>query len=168
MDPYGNDGLILTGKSADYMGVEGKMRYEARIKAIPEGGTMKTDDVNLIIENANSVTLYFAAATNFVNYKDVSADQHQRVTNYFKAIENKNYNSILTSAIADHKKYFDRVSLQLPNTRQFFFTNTGTGEKNSNRTRSFYGCIELSVWQVPDDWFFKARYRTRQPAGNLE
>jgi alpha-L-fucosidase 2 len=116
MDPYGNDGLILAGKSADYMGVEGKLRYEARIKAMPEGGTMKTDDVNLIIENANSVTLYFAAATNFVNYKDVSADQHQRVTNYFKAIENKNYSSILTSAITDHKKYFDRVSLQLSNT----------------------------------------------------
>ena len=120
MDPYGNDGLILAGKSADYMGIEGKLRYEARIKAIPEGGTMKTDDVNLIIENANSVTLYFAAATNFVNYKDVSADQHKRVTNYFKAIENKNYNTILTSAIADHKKYFDRVSLQLSNTANSF------------------------------------------------
>ena len=85
MDPYGNDGLILTGKSADYMGVEGKMKYEARIKAVPEGGTMKTDDVNLIIENANSVTLYFAAATNFVNYKDVSADQHQRVDKLFQS-----------------------------------------------------------------------------------
>ncbi|MFZ1371103.1 MAG: glycoside hydrolase family 95 protein, partial [Ferruginibacter sp.] len=120
MDPYGNDGLVLTGKSADYMGVEGKMRYEARIKAVPEGGTIKTDDVNLIIENANSVTIYFAAATNFVNYKDVSADQHQRVTNYFKAIENKNYNTMLTAAVADHKKYFNRVSLQLSNTPNSF------------------------------------------------
>lgn len=120
MDPYGNDGLILAGKSADYMGVEGKMRYEARIKAIPEGGTMKTDDVNLIIENANAVTLYFAAATNFVNYKDVSADQHQRVTNYLQAIENKNYTGILSAAVADHKKYFDRVALQLSNTPNSF------------------------------------------------
>ena len=122
MDPLDNDGLILTGKSADYMGVEGKLRYEARLKALPEGGSMKTDDVNLIIENANSVTLYFAAATNFVNYKDVSADQHQRVTNYFKAIENKNYNTVLTAAIADYKKYFDRVSLQLPNTKNSFLS----------------------------------------------
>ncbi len=120
MDPYGNDGLILTGKSADYMGVEGKMRYEARIKALPEGGTMKTEDVNLIIENANSVTLFFAAATNFVNYKDVSADQHQRVNNYLNAIENKNYNSIFTAAVTDHKKYFNRVSLQLSNTKNSF------------------------------------------------
>jgi len=122
MDPYGNDGLILTGKSADYMGIEGKLRYEARIKAIPEGGSMKTDDVNLLIENANSVTLYFAAATNFVNYKDVSADQHQRVTNYFTAIENKNYKTILESAVADYKKYFGRVSLQLPNTKNSFLS----------------------------------------------
>lgn len=37
MDPYGNDGLVLTGKSTDYLGVAGKMRYEARIKAVPEG-----------------------------------------------------------------------------------------------------------------------------------
>ncbi|MGB3154476.1 MAG: glycoside hydrolase family 95 protein, partial [Chitinophagaceae bacterium] len=73
MDPYGNDGLVLTGKSADYMGVEGKMKYEARIKAVTEGGTVKTAGVDLIIENATAVTLYFAAATNFVNYKDVSA-----------------------------------------------------------------------------------------------
>ena len=120
MDPYGSDGLILTGKSADYMGVEGKLKYEARIKAIPEGGSMKTDDVNLIIENANSVTIYFAAATNFVNYKDVSADQHQRVNDYFKAIENKTYNSMLTAAVADYKKYFDRVSLQLPKSKNSF------------------------------------------------
>lgn len=120
MDPYGNDGLILTGKSADYMGVEGKLRYEARIKAIPDGGTIKTDDVNLIIENANSVTLYFAAATNFVNYKDVSADQHQRVDNYFNAIENKTYHTILANAVADYKKYFTRVSLQLFNTENSF------------------------------------------------
>jgi alpha-L-fucosidase 2 len=107
MDPYGSDGLVLPGKSADYLGVEGKMRYEARIKAVPEGGIMRTDDVNLVIENANSVTLYFAAATNFVNYKDVSADQHQRVNAYFNAIENKNYQQIFTSAVADYKKYFD-------------------------------------------------------------
>ena len=120
MDPYGNDGLILTGKSADYMGVEGKIKYDARIKAVTDGGTTKTDDVNLVIENANAVTIYFAAATNFVSYKDVSADQHQRVNNYFKAVENKNYNTVLDAAVTDYKKYFSRVSLQLPNTANSF------------------------------------------------
>ncbi len=65
--------------------------------------------------------LYFAAATNFVNYKDVSADQHQRVDAYFKGIENKKYTAVFEAAIADHKKYFSRVSLNLPQYRKFFF-----------------------------------------------
>jgi alpha-L-fucosidase 2 len=120
MDPFGTDGLVLTGKSADYMGIEGKLRYEARIKAVPEGGNIRTDGVDLIIENADAVTLYFAAATNFVNYKDVSADQHQRVDAYFKGIEHKKYADVFDAAIADHKKYFNRVSLHLPQTENSF------------------------------------------------
>ncbi len=124
MDPYGQDGLVLRGKSADYMGVEGKIRYEARIKAVAEGGSVKTDGVDLIIENADAVTLYFAAATNFVNYKDVSADQHLRVNDNLKVIANKNYSSILSSALEEHKKYFGRVSLQLPNGSNSFLPTT--------------------------------------------
>ena len=120
MDPYRSDGLVLTGKSADYMGVEGKLRYEARIKAVPEGGSMRTEGVDLIIENADAVTLYFAAATNFVNYKDVSADQHQRVNDYFKKIEQQSFNTILSAAVADHQHFFDRVALNLPVTANSF------------------------------------------------
>ena len=59
MDGAGTDELVLTGKSADYMGIEGKVRYEAKLKAVPEGGVMKLDDATLVIENANSVTLFF-------------------------------------------------------------------------------------------------------------
>jgi alpha-L-fucosidase 2 len=122
MDTYAKDGLILTGKSADYLGIEGKLRYEARIKAVNEGGTINTEGVDLNIENANAVTLYFAAATNFVNYKDVSANPHQRVDSYFKQIESKSYKAIFDVALMDYKKYFDRVSLKLPTTENSFLS----------------------------------------------
>ncbi len=114
MDPIGNNELILTGKSADYMGVEGKLKYEARIKVVNEGGTVKTQGVDLEVENADAVTIYFIAATNFINYKDVSADQHQRVENYLTAIEPKSFEKIKEAAIKDYKQLFDRVSLTLP------------------------------------------------------
>ena len=129
MDAYGKDGLILTGKSADYMGIEGKLKYEARIKAVTEGGTLNTEGVDLIIENANAVTLYFAAATNFVNYKDVSANPQQRVEAYFKQIENKSYKAILDAAVLDYKKYFDRVSLTLPITENSYLPTPDRIEK---------------------------------------
>ena len=46
--PVGNGrlGAMVFGKTDI-----GKIRYEARVKAFPENGTMKVDDVNLIINN---------------------------------------------------------------------------------------------------------------------
>jgi alpha-L-fucosidase 2 len=120
MDGHGTDELVLTGKSADYMGIEGKLRYEARLKAVPDGGTMKLDDIDLIIENANAVTLYFVAATNFINYKDVTGDYHAKVENYLKNIESKSYDNIRAAALKDYKSLFDRVSLTLPSTQNSF------------------------------------------------
>ena len=116
MDPLGDNQLKLTGKSADYLGIEGKLKYEARIKASQDGGTMKIEGTKISIENADSATLYFVAATNFVNYKDVSADEHKRVENMLTAIENYTYLNIKEKALQDYKKYFDRVTLKLPET----------------------------------------------------
>ena len=120
MDGAGIDELVLTGKSADYMGIEGKLRYEARLKAVPDGGIMKVNDAELIIENANSVTLFFVAATNFINYKDVSGDYHAKVEKYLTGIAGKSYGNIRESAVKDYKSLFDRVTLQLPSTQNSF------------------------------------------------
>ncbi|MFB9054657.1 glycoside hydrolase N-terminal domain-containing protein [Formosa undariae] len=116
MDGVGTDQLKLTGKSADYMGVEGRLRYEAQIKAHHDGGEMSRDDAILTIKNANSVTLYFVAATNFNNYKDVTGDQHKRVQDMLDHVAKKSYSAIKEDALTDYKKYFDRVTLTLPTT----------------------------------------------------
>ncbi|SHF76567.1 alpha-L-fucosidase 2 [Arenibacter palladensis] len=122
MDGLGNDQLKLTGKSADYLGVDGQLKYEARIKAIPEGGSMTLKGSRLKIENANAVTIYFVAATNFINYKDVSADEHARVEEMMAHLEGSSFTKVKQSAVEDHKKYYDRVSLTLPTTNNSYLT----------------------------------------------
>ncbi|WP_167613690.1 glycosyl hydrolase family 95 catalytic domain-containing protein [Maribellus sediminis] len=114
MDEVDEDGLMLNGKSADYLGIEGKLKYKVQLKAFSEGGTIRTEDDYLIIKNANAVTLCIAAATNFVNYKDVSADQNKRVANFLEGMKGKTYNEIAIASVADYQKYFNRVSLELP------------------------------------------------------
>ncbi|SMG21199.1 glycosyl hydrolase family 95 catalytic domain-containing protein [Arenibacter troitsensis] len=116
MDGIGNGQLRLTGKSADYLGIEGKLKYEAQIKAYPDGGIMEMDDTILSIKNADAATLYFVAATNFVNYKDVSADQKARVAEVLTKLDQNTYSKIKEDALTDYKSYFDRVSLTLPTT----------------------------------------------------
>lgn len=134
MDGAGNDELVLTGKSADYMGIEGKVRYEAKLKAVPEGGVMKLDDATLVIENANSVTLFFVAATNFINYKDVSGDHHAKVETYLKGIEGKPYNNIKNAAVKDYKSLFDRATLTLPSTQNSFLPTNERLKKITNES----------------------------------
>jgi alpha-L-fucosidase 2 len=120
MDGVAQDGLMVNGKSADYMGIEGAIRYKAQIRAFPEGGSMRVDDVDLIIENADAVTLAIVAATNFVDYKDVSGDQNQRVALYLKQIEGKTHESMFATAIENYQSLFKRVSLDLPKTDNSF------------------------------------------------
>ncbi len=83
----GEDEIFISGKSADYMGVEGKLRYEGRLKISPSGGSMKYHLTEMHIEKADEVILCFAAATNFVSYKDLSANPHEKVKQYYLSID---------------------------------------------------------------------------------
>jgi alpha-L-fucosidase 2 len=114
MDGEGENELVLTGKSADYMGIEGKLRYEGRLRVDAEGGELIRKGTRIHVNHANSVTLYFTAATNFNNYKDVSGDEKQRVQAYLEDINDTDYQTLREESIKDHQGLFNRVSLHLP------------------------------------------------------
>jgi len=120
MDGFGKDGLNLAGKSADYMGAEGRLRYVARLKAIPEGGSIEVKGYDLNIRDANAVTIFIAAATNFKNYTDVSGDQNKKVEMTLANLQGKTYDEIKKAHIEEHKKYFNRVSIDLGSTQNSF------------------------------------------------
>ncbi|HWK99674.1 MAG TPA: glycoside hydrolase family 95 protein [Parapedobacter sp.] len=120
MDGAGRDGLVVRGKSADYLGITGQIHYESRLQAVPEGGRMWVDGVDLHVGGADAVTLYVAAATNFVNYHDVSADQAARVADYFAGIDGKSFATIRDAHKADHEAFFGRVDIQLPATENSY------------------------------------------------
>lgn len=109
MDGYGNDGLILQGKSADYLGVEGKLRFQGRLKALSEGGTIQVNETDLKVSSADAVTLYIAAATNFVDYRDVSANPDKRVKAVLRAVIGKKFDKVKTAHIKEHQRLFRRV-----------------------------------------------------------
>ena len=116
MDGKGENELILTGKSADYLGIEGKLRYEARAQIHADGGTVERDGTRIKVANSNSVTILFVAATNFINYKDVSGNEKAEVQNYLENLDNKDYATIRKNTIEDYQSLFDRVELDLPST----------------------------------------------------
>lgn len=120
MDGVEQNGLVVRGKSADYLGIEGALRYRAELRAMPEGGHMEVEDIDLFVRDADAVTLVLVAATNFVNYKDVSGDPETRVASYLKQIQGKLPEELFASAVADYQSLFSRVTLELPETENSY------------------------------------------------
>ena len=116
MDGLPPDGLVVRGRSADYMGVTGALRYESRLKALPEGGTMSLEWDELSVAGADAVTLLIAAATNFVNYKDVGGDPRARVEAALAAPSGKAYETLKAAHLEEHRRLFRRAALTLPAT----------------------------------------------------
>jgi len=114
MDGLPPDGLVVRGKSADYMGVEGRLRYESRLRIFAEGGAMSLDWDELTVTNADAATLLMAAATNFVSYKDVGGDAAARVGAALAAASGKSFESLERDHVAEHRRLFRRASLALP------------------------------------------------------
>jgi alpha-L-fucosidase 2 len=112
--------LILKGISGDLEGLEGKVKFTALAKIVPENGSLATstsEGLNqLVVADADAVTIFISIATNFVNYRDLSADADKRASNYLQNVLQKDYKKIKDDHIAYYKQYFDRVKLDLGTT----------------------------------------------------
>lgn len=120
MDGEGGNELVVTGKSADYLGVSGQLRYEARLRARVQGGSVRVEGTDVVVEKADTVTLLICAATNFVNYKDVSGDAHQRVAAILQGVADKGYAALWEAHAASYEALFGRVRLRLPVGKQAY------------------------------------------------
>ena len=113
MDPLPPDGLILQGKNSTYLGIEGRLTYQARAKVVTKGGKIETGVKSLTVSDADEVTILIAAATSFVDYKDVSGDPAARVNKVMENIRDKFYDRIRSDHVTEHRRLFRRVELDL-------------------------------------------------------
>jgi len=94
------------------------MRYEYRVKAVATDGTVTTNPF-VVVENATDVTLYISIATSFNGYDkrpDTDGVDEDSLTNkYVEGAQNIDYNQLKTEHVADYRKYFSRVSLEITN-----------------------------------------------------
>ncbi|MGO9305778.1 MAG: glycoside hydrolase N-terminal domain-containing protein, partial [Candidatus Korobacteraceae bacterium] len=107
------DGLVLRGHNSSDQGIKGKLDYQARVRAIVEGGEVSTDYQELIVSRADAATLLISAATNFVNANDVSTEPETRALKYLADVGGKSYAEMRRDHVAEHQRLFRRVTLDL-------------------------------------------------------
>ena len=93
--------LTLEGTTAKAANnVPGKLNFIVNAKVSNEGGNVTANDTSLVVSNADAVTFHVAIGTNFVNYKDISANPQERVDAYMQ-----NATRTYEEALASHMEY---------------------------------------------------------------
>ncbi|HEU6449566.1 MAG TPA: glycoside hydrolase family 95 protein [Verrucomicrobiae bacterium] len=111
------DTLVMSGVNADANGIKGALKFQARVRILPKGGSAGLLTLmgagNLVVNHADSVTLLIAAATSYRNYHDTSGQPEKITKKQIAAASRKSFNDLRAATIAAHQKLFRRVELNL-------------------------------------------------------
>ena len=93
-------------------GIKAGLKAECRI-SVEADGKLERGVNSLMVKNATTATLYITAATNFVNYHDVSGNPVKKNNQTMSSLQGKSYKQLLNNHIKKYKEQYDRVSLTL-------------------------------------------------------
>ncbi|WP_127124559.1 glycoside hydrolase family 95 protein [Pseudoflavitalea rhizosphaerae] len=108
--------LEIAGTTIDHEGVTGKIKFKGLVRVKQEGGKLVSNDTALIVQGANSATIYISIASNFKHYNDLSGNEHERAAAALKKAAVFSYDAIRSAHIAAYRHYFNRVKLDLGHT----------------------------------------------------
>ncbi len=105
--------ISLSGITSTHERQKGKVKFNGRLTAKINGGKSIYKDGVLSVENATEAILYVSIATNFVNYKDISANETERAKTYLANALKANYTQAKRSHIDYFQQFMKRSSLDL-------------------------------------------------------
>ena len=105
--------LIMRCAGVEQEGIPAALRAECRVQ-VKSDGKLRATDSSIKVNAATKAVLYISAATNYVNYNDVSANESKRAATILKRATKRKYDDALQAHVTAYKKQFDRVALSLP------------------------------------------------------
>ena len=113
----GNCGGRLFAKveGADHEGIKAGLTAQCQASVRVEGkdAGISFPDNTIEVKNATEATIYITAATNFVNYHDVSGNAEAKNKNRLNLAEQIRFPELLKRHIAKYQEQYNRVSLTL-------------------------------------------------------
>ena len=105
--------ISATMKNVAQEGINGNLTAECRVE-VKADGQMALDHQELKVTDATDAVLYIVAATNFVNYQDISGDPTKKNNQVLSSLRGKSYKQLLKAHLDKYREQYDRVSLTLP------------------------------------------------------
>ena len=106
--------ISATVKNVEQEGIQGGLTAECRVEVMAADGVVTLDNQELKVSDATEVTLYIVAATNFVNYQNVSGNPTKKNNQVLGSLRGKSYRQLLKAHLQKYQEQYNRVSLTLP------------------------------------------------------
>ena len=106
--------LVLSGQVATPDAAHPGMKFEARVRVLPEGGTLAAEGSQLVLQGADAATVLLVGATNYClaypRYQGRPAAERNRDT---LAAPGKVLDAVRAAHVADYQRLFRRVTLAI-------------------------------------------------------
>ena len=123
--------LAAVVEGVEQEGIKAGLNAECRIK-VETDGKIERKVHAIEVDDATTATLYITAATNFVNYHDVSGNPVKKNNETLDGLKGKSYKQLLADHIKKYQEQYNRVSLTLGKT-------SGSNLPTDERLGSFDG-----------------------------
>ena len=104
--------LVATIQNDEQEGIPGRLTAEIRVLVKSDGQWDNTPNM-IVVNGATEATIYITAATNFVNYQDISGDASSRNQQVMASLQGKSYEELLERHLTKYQEQYRRVSLYL-------------------------------------------------------
>jgi len=122
----GSDGQIMTGQMEDGRNGTSGIRYVARLRAVTKGGKVTAAAEGVRVERADAVTLILTAGTDYKlqppDYR--GGDPKATTAEQLAKAAKRSYRSLRSRHVADYRKLFRRVDLDLGSNEEAMKTPT--------------------------------------------
>ncbi len=152
-----NHQLTCTVTNVEQEGVPGKLTAEARVKVLTDGVTQDADGT-ITVKNATTATLYIVAATNYINYHDISGNPTQKNNQTLASLSGKSYKQLLNSHIRKYQQQYNRVSLTLAKSEN-------SGLQTDRRLAAFAGGKDMDMVSLMMQYGRYLLISSSQPGG---
>ena len=105
--------LAAVVEGVEQEGIKAGLKAECRVMVETDGEVKRGVD-KLSVDDATTATLYITAATNFVNYKDVSGSPVKKNNQALASVKGKPYKQLMADHVKKYQEQYNRVSLTLP------------------------------------------------------
>ena len=95
----------------------GALKGQSYLQAVLKKGKLMVSNSKgsalMTVSNADEVTLYLTAGTNFVNYTDVSGDPELQCKKVIANLRGKTFENVMQRHLAEYQKYYNTFSIDL-------------------------------------------------------